>query len=76
MEHSTSSKDYLFSRAMVRQLWEAGIEDVRRSCAHPQWRSATETVAGVRVFDLAELNAARAGLSLIATVFVPIGELL
>jgi len=50
--YSTSDKDYLFSRAEVRQLWEAGLEDVRRSCAHPQWRSATETVQGVRVFDL------------------------
>jgi hypothetical protein len=41
----------LFSRADVRQLWENGLEDVRRSCAHPQWRSATEIVHGVRVFD-------------------------
>lgn len=51
--YSSSDKDYLFSRAEVRQLWEAGLEDVRRSCAHPQWRSATEIVHGVRVFDLA-----------------------
>ena len=36
--YSSSDKDYLFSRAEVRQLWEAGLEDVRRSCAHPQWR--------------------------------------
>jgi NTE family protein len=53
MEHSSSNKDYLFSRAMIRQLWEAGVEDVRRSAAHPQWHHATETVAGIRVFDLA-----------------------
>jgi NTE family protein len=53
MEHSSSNKDYLFSRSMVRQLWEAGVEDVRRSAAHPQWHHATEIVAGVRVFDLA-----------------------
>lgn len=52
MAHSSSDKDYLFSRTMVRQLWEAGLEDVRRSCAHPQWRHATELVDGVRVFDL------------------------
>jgi NTE family protein len=50
--YSSSDKDYLFSRAEVRQLWENGLEDVRRSCAHPQWRSATEIVHGVRVFDL------------------------
>jgi NTE family protein len=52
--YSASDKDYLFSRAEVRQLWEAGLEDVRRSCANPQWRSATESVHGIRVFDLAD----------------------
>src|SRR5271166_3452009 len=51
--YSSSDKDYLFSREEVRQLWENGLEDVRRSCAHPQWRSATESVQGVRAFDLA-----------------------
>ena len=49
--YSSSDKDYLFSRAEVRELWQAGLEDVRRSCAHPQWRNATETVHGIRVFD-------------------------
>jgi len=49
--YSSSDKDYLFSRAEVHELWEAGLADVRRSCAHPQWRSATEIVHGVRVFD-------------------------
>ena len=50
---ASSAKDYEFSRATVRQLWEAGLEDVRRSCAHPDWLAATEVVPGVRVFDLA-----------------------
>jgi len=36
----------------VRQLWEAGLEDVRRMCAHRDWLTAREVVAGVRVFDL------------------------
>jgi NTE family protein len=49
--YSSSDKDYLFSRAEVQGLWEAGLEDVRRSCAHPQWRDATETAHGIRVFD-------------------------
>ena len=35
--HSTNSKDYEFSRTTVRQLWEAGLEDVRRTCAHREW---------------------------------------
>jgi NTE family protein len=50
--HSTNSKDYEFSRTTVRQLWEAGLEDVRRTCAHREWEKAKEVVAGVRVFDL------------------------
>jgi len=53
LAHSSSAKDYEFSRATVSQLWEAGLEDVRRCCAHPDWRAATEIVRGVRLFDLA-----------------------
>jgi NTE family protein len=51
--YSSSSKDYEFSRTTVRELWSAGLADVRRSCAHPDWRMATEVEGGVRVFDLA-----------------------
>jgi NTE family protein len=51
--HSTNSKDYEFSRTTVRQLWESGLEDVRRTCAHRSWGKAMELVGGVRVFDLA-----------------------
>jgi NTE family protein len=51
--HSTNSKDYEFSRTTVRQLWEAGLEDVRRSCSNREWLRARELVSGVRVFDLA-----------------------
>src|SRR5271170_2480784 len=52
LAHSSSAKDYTFSGTEVRRLWEAGLEDVRRSSAHPQWRNATGTLAGIRVFDL------------------------
>ena len=52
LSHSTNSKDYEFSRATVRQLWEAGLEDVRRACAHPEWLQPTEVLPGVRIFDL------------------------
>jgi NTE family protein len=51
--HSTSSKDYEFSRTTVRQLWDAGLEDVRRTCSHRAWRNAREVESGIRVFDLA-----------------------
>ncbi|MBY0270791.1 MAG: patatin-like phospholipase family protein [Burkholderiales bacterium] len=50
--HSTHSKDYEFSRATVRQLWEAGLEDVRRNCAHTDWARALQPVDGMRIFDL------------------------
>jgi NTE family protein len=50
--HSTNSKDYEFSRTTIRELWEAGLNDVRRTCAHRSWGKAIEVVGGVRVFDL------------------------
>jgi NTE family protein len=51
--HSTNSKDYEFSRTTVRQLWETGLEDVRRTVSNREWARARELVSGVRVFDLA-----------------------
>jgi len=50
--HSANSKDYEFSRTTVRQLWQDGLEDVRRAVAHRDWLEATEVANGVRVFDL------------------------
>jgi NTE family protein len=52
-DDSTSAKDYEFSRGTVRRLWEAGAEDVRRTCAHARWEEARQLESGVRVFDLA-----------------------
>ena len=51
--HSTNSKDYEFSRTTIRQLWDTGYEDMRRTCAHRDWLRACEVESGVRVFDLA-----------------------
>jgi NTE family protein len=53
LDSASSAKDYEFSRSTVRQHWEAGLEDVRRTCSHPDWLNATEITDGVRVFDLA-----------------------
>jgi NTE family protein len=50
--HSADSKDHEFSRTTVRQLWQAGLDDVRRTAAHRDWLKATEVESGVRVFDL------------------------
>jgi NTE family protein len=57
--HNTRSsdfKDYEFSRATVTQLWEGGLNDVRRSIAHPEWRNAMELAHGIHVYDLTPLN--------------------
>jgi NTE family protein len=52
-DSASSAKDYEFSRNTIRQHWEAGLDDVRRTCAHPDWVSALEIFDGVRAFDLA-----------------------
>ena len=49
---TTNAKDYEFSMATVRELWEAGLDDIRRTCAHREWLRAREVADGVRVFDL------------------------
>jgi len=49
--HTSHTKDYEFSRATVRELWESGLEDARYAAAHPEWLEATEHGGGVRVFD-------------------------
>lgn len=54
LSHASSAKDYEFSRATVRQLWAAGLEDVRRSCAHAKWSKVTECEEGIQVLDLAD----------------------
>jgi NTE family protein len=53
LDSASSAKDYEFSRATMRQHWEAGLEDVRHTCSHPDWLNATEIVDGVRAYDLA-----------------------
>jgi len=50
--HSANSKDYEFSRTTVGELWQAGLDDMRRTCAHRDWLKATEVENGVRVVDL------------------------
>jgi NTE family protein len=51
---SINAKDYEFSRATVRQHWEAGLGDVRRTYARLRSLRASEVVDGVRVFELSE----------------------
>jgi len=51
--YSASSKDYEFSRATMLWRWNAGLEDVRRSLAHPEWLKRSQLAEGIQVYDLA-----------------------
>jgi NTE family protein len=50
--YSESSKDYEFSRATMAWRWNAGLEDVRRSLAHPEWLKRSQLAEGIQVYDL------------------------
>jgi NTE family protein len=52
-DDSTQAKDYEFSRATVRALWDAGRDAVHRTVASPEWPLACATTRGVRTYDLA-----------------------
>ena len=52
-DHSSQAKDFEFSRATVRALWDAGRDAVKRTLASPEWPLACATHRGVRTYDLA-----------------------
>ncbi len=52
LSHSAQTKDYEFSRATVNELWAAGLDDVRRAVANPDWADPEELWEGMRVYDL------------------------
>lgn len=58
--YTSSSKDYEFSRATVRQLWEAGLEDVRLTVAHPEWQKKPDLAEGIGVYDLTRKSPGKA----------------
>jgi NTE family protein len=51
--YTSHTKDYEFSRATVNELWAAGLDDVRRAVAHPEWLKRTKVMDGIQVYDLA-----------------------
>ena len=55
--HASNTKDFEFSRATVRELWECGLEDARITAVHPDWLQATRSEAGVRVYDATRMQA-------------------
>ncbi len=50
--YSTQSKDFEFSRHSIKEHWESGAEDVRRTLRHKAWRTRTKPIEGVAIFDL------------------------
>jgi NTE family protein len=46
------SKDYEFSRATVREHWDAGRADMQRTIDHPEWLSRSRMEDGITVYDL------------------------
>lgn len=45
-------KDYEFSHAAMAAHWAAGENDVRRTLAHPVWRTHNHAAEAITVFDL------------------------
>ena len=52
--YELDSKDYEFSRATVKEHWEAGERDMRNTLAHPEWLTSAGQFNGVTTFDLTE----------------------
>ncbi len=48
------SKDYEFSRPSMREHWERGRADMRRTREHPEWLEASTLDSDVTVYDLAQ----------------------
>ncbi|HTW33801.1 MAG TPA: patatin-like phospholipase family protein [Rhizomicrobium sp.] len=46
------SMDYEFSRLSMLEHWQAGLDDVRHTLAHPAWRERKKPAMGVAVLDL------------------------
>ena len=56
-KHENQSKDYEFSRASVRDHWQAGMQDVTTTLNHPDWKARHKDTGHVRVFDLTKSRA-------------------
>lgn len=51
--YETQTKDYEFSRLSMKEHWQAGVNDTRRSLRHErEWLRPPEDLAGVRTFDI------------------------
>ena len=50
-------KDYEFSRLTMREHWESGLDDIRRTLAYPEWLERPDNENGVVTHDVHRLHA-------------------
>jgi NTE family protein len=51
-DYETFSKDYEFSRASMREHWQAGYDDTVETLAHPDWLAPPPPSVGVETHDI------------------------
>ena len=49
-------KDYEFSRLTMREHWESGLDDIRRTLAYPEWLERPDNESGVVTHDVHRLH--------------------
>ncbi|WP_395020690.1 patatin-like phospholipase family protein [Dongia sp.] len=49
-------KDYEFSRLTMREHWESGLDDIRRTLAYPEWLERPDNESGVITHDVHRLH--------------------
>ncbi|MDX2202560.1 MAG: patatin-like phospholipase family protein [Hyphomicrobiaceae bacterium] len=51
--YETQTKDYEFSRVSMREHWQSGYKDTKRSLEHErEWLKPPEELVGIRTFDI------------------------
>lgn len=54
--YENHSKDWEFSRASMREHWQAGVDDTHRTLRYQSWLEPLADREGVRVFDLTRVD--------------------
>ena len=49
-------KDYEFSRLTMREHWESGLDDIRRTLTYPEWLERPDNESGVITHDVHRLG--------------------
>lgn len=57
----TQSKDVEFSRHSMKEHWQGGINDVKRTFEHAAWKTRAKPEQGVQVFDATDHTTTKTG---------------